>query len=181
MGRKTRKLDNSSRNPGGYRVVLDTCHIEVRVFEKASEKFVFDEQGVLIESTSPKTVEQLTDYKFFCFDGKVKAMFIATDRADETTETKFDFFDENFNHLDIIQGHPNANVMPSRPASFELMKEMASKLSKGIPQVRVDFYEVGNQIYVGELTLFHFSGNVPFKPEEWDQKFGSWIELPDKI
>lgn len=108
-------------------------------------------------------------------------MFIATNRADETTETKFDFFDENFNHLDIIQGHPNANVMPSRPASFELMKEMASKLSKGIPQVRVDFYEVGNQIYVGELTLFHFSGNVPFKPEEWDQKFGRWIELPNKI
>ena len=124
--------------------------------------------------------EQLTDYKFFCFDGEVKALFIATDRADTTKETKFDFFDADFNHLDLIQGHPNAEITPSKPASFELMKQLASKISKGIPQLRVDFYEVGDRIYVGELTFFHYSGNVPFKPEKWDYIFGSWIKLPNQ-
>ncbi len=141
---------------------------------------IFAEAYMKDESQAGRQVEQLTDYKFFCFDGEVKALFIATDRADSSTETKFDFFDAEFNHLEIIQGHPNADFPPQKPAAFELMKQLASVLSKGIPQVRVDFYEVGNRIYVGELTLFHFSGNVPFKPEEWDYTFGSWIKLPEK-
>ena len=58
------------------------------------------------------------------------------------------------------------------------MKELAAILSKGIPQVRVDFYEVNGRIYFGELTFSHWSGMVPFDPEEWDYTFGSWIKLP---
>lgn len=124
--------------------------------------------------------DQLTDYKFFCFDGKVKAMFVATDRALKDVDTKFDFFDENFEHLPIIQGHPNASKKIDRPATFEKMKELASILSKGFPELRVDFYNVGDQIYFGELTLFHFGGLTPFKPEKWDGIFGDWIVLPNK-
>lgn len=60
------------------------------------------------------------------------------------------------------------------------MKRAAEKLSKGMPQVRVDFYEVGEKVLFGELTLFHFSGMTPFEPEEWDYRFGEWIDLPVK-
>ena len=60
------------------------------------------------------------------------------------------------------------------------MKELAEKLSVNIPQVRVDFYEVNGKVYFGEMTFFHWSGMMPFEPEEWDYKFGSWIKLPDK-
>jgi hypothetical protein len=123
---------------------------------------------------------ELRDYKFFTFDGKVKALFIATDRQNEKEETKFDFFDENYNHLDIRNGHPNANEIPHKPLNFELMKELAEKLSKGIPHLRVDFYEVNGKVYFGELTFSHWSGLVPFEPDEWDRTFGSWIELPEK-
>ena len=125
-------------------------------------------------------VEQLTDYKFFCFNGEVKALFVATERANENVETKFDFFDSEYNHLDFIQGHPNALKTPPKPTAFAEMKAVAMNLSKGIPQVRVDFYQVGARIYVGELTLYHFSGTVPFQPEEWDYIFGEWIDLPTK-
>lgn len=124
--------------------------------------------------------KELRDYKFFCFDGEVKAMFVATERADQTTETKFDFFDTQYNHLPVVQGHPNATVPPAKPEQFEEMKVLAAKLSKGFPHVRVDFYEVNGRIYVGELTLFHFSGLVPFVPAEWDKTFGDWITLPEK-
>lgn len=119
---------------------------------------------------------ELPDYKFFCFDGKVKAMFIATERQSDE-ETKFDFFDENFNHLPFTNGHPNAEKMPEKPEHFEEMKELAEKLSVGIPQVRVDFYEVNGKIYFGELTFFHWSGMMPFEPEEWDYKLGQEIKL----
>ena len=52
------------------------------------------------------------------------------------------------------------------------MKQLTSKLSKGIPHVRVDFYEMGDQVYFGEMTFFHWAGTMSFKPEEWDYIFG---------
>ena len=122
--------------------------------------------------------EELRDYKFFCFDGVVKALFIASDRQ-KPVDTKFDFFDADGNHLDIKQGHPNAEIPPKLPVNFELMKELASALSRGFPQLRVDFYEVNGKVYFGELTFSHFDGMVPFIPAKWDEDFGSYIQLPN--
>lgn len=134
---------------------------------------------VIAEQYMEDETGELRDYKFFCFDGEVKALFIASDRTKDV-ETKFDFFDENFNHLPFTNGHPNADVSPTKPVCFEEMKSLAAKLSKGIPQVRVDFYEIRGKVYFGEMTFFHWSGMTPFVPEEWDYKFGSWIKLPHK-
>lgn len=124
---------------------------------------------------------ELKDYKFFCFDGEPKAMFIASDRFEKNEETKFDFFDMDFNHLPFTNGHPNASCPINKPKGFDEMKALARKLSKGMPEVRVDFYDVNGHIYFGELTFFHWSGMVPFQPKEWDYKFGEWIKLPISI
>ena len=123
--------------------------------------------------------QELRDYKFFCFDGNVKALFIASDRQNINEETKFDFFDENFNHLPFVNGHPNADVTPEKPSRFDEMKEVAQKLSNGFCHVRVDLYEVDGSIYFGEMTFYHWSGFVPFIPSEWDEVFGNWLILPD--
>ena len=123
---------------------------------------------------------ELRDYKFFCFGGKAKLLFIATDRQTEGEETKFDFFDMDFNHIDVRNGHPNGDVPPAKPICFDEMRQLAEKLSAGIPQLRVDFYEVDGKVYFGELTFFHWTGLVPFEPEQWDYTFGEWIELPSK-
>ncbi len=121
---------------------------------------------------------ELRDYKFFSFDGEVKAMFISQDRGKAGEEVKFDYFDADFNHLDIHQYHDAGKSVPEKPVCFDEMKMLASKLSKGLPQVRVDFYEVNGKVYFGELTFFHHGGIVPFTPEKWDYTFGSWIKLP---
>lgn len=120
----------------------------------------------------------LKDYKLFCFDGVARVMLVASDRQAPGEETKFDFFDMDFHHLPFTNGHPNAPHEIGRPRSFEEMKELAGKLADGIPQVRVDLYEVDGRVYFGELTFFHWSGMVPFEPGEWDGKLGEWIELP---
>ena len=124
------------------------------------------------------STHDLRDYKFFSFDGDTKAMFIATERGSEKEETKFDFFDMDYNHLPFTNGHPNAAVLPKKPENFDLMRSLANKLSKGIPHVRVDFYEVDGKVYFGEMTFFHWSGMKPFDPMEWDKTFGDWIKLP---
>ena len=120
----------------------------------------------------------LRDYKFFAFDGVVRALFIATERQTEGEDTKFDFFDANLNHLNLIHGHANADNPPDKPLNFDEMVKLASLLSRGYPQLRVDFYEVNGRVYFGELTLFHHGGLVPFKPQKWDKVFGNWIDLP---
>ena len=120
---------------------------------------------------------ELRDYKFFAFDGEVKALFVATERQKIGEDVKFDFFDENYNHLDFRQGHENARILPEKPTNFEKMKGLAEQLSIGLKEVRVDFYEVDGQIYFGEMTFFHHGGWTAFDPDEWDYKFGEWIEL----
>lgn len=121
---------------------------------------------------------ELRDYKFFCFDGEVKYLFIATERQ-TGGEVKFDYFDADFNHLDIVQHHPMSSKKIEKPAMFEQMKELAAKLSKGIPAVRVDMYEVNDRIYFGEYTFFHHGGMVPFHPDKWDIIWGEQIHLPE--
>lgn len=116
----------------------------------------------------------IKDYKFFCFDGVPKMMFVATDRS---TDCRFDFFDMDFNHLPIENIHPNAVRPIQKPALFEEMKEIAAKLSQGMRHVRIDLYELNGKIYFGEYTFFHGGGFCLFGPEEWEQKLGSWIDL----
>ena len=129
------------------------------------------------EYMEDEETQELRDYKFFCFDGNVVCMFVASERQ-KREEPFFDFFDMNFCHLDIKNGHPNSEKLPVKPKCFDLMKRLASNLSKGLPQVRVDLYEVNGKIYFGEFTFFHFGGFTPFEPEEWDYKLGSYIKLP---
>ncbi len=122
---------------------------------------------------------ELRDYKFFTFGGEPKVLYIAQGRG-SGEETVADFFDMDFNHLDFTIDHDMASVPPEKPQNFELMKDLATKLSEGTPQLRVDFYEVDGKVYFGEMTFFHCSGMVPFHPEEWDRKFGDWVVLPPK-
>ena len=121
----------------------------------------------------------LPDYKFFCFDGNVKLMYIASERQ-SGTGVKIDYFDEFFNHLDLKQSHPNAQTAPRKPDSFDLMKELAEKLSEGFPHVRVDFFEANGKIFFSEFTFFTFGGWAAFHPEEYDYKLGEYITLPPK-
>lgn len=128
----------------------------------------------------PEIGDDLKDYKFFCFGGVPKVMFIASDRFTEDVETTFDFFDMDFNHLPIKNGHPNCLHNIEKPETFEEMKELAAKLSVGFPHIRIDFYEVGGHVYFGEYTFYHFGGAMNFEPDIWDEKFGDWILLPNE-
>lgn len=119
----------------------------------------------------------IPDYKFFCFDGVPKFLFVATERQKECEDVKFDFFDTSFTHLPIKHGHQNALYPPLKPENYERMLNIASILSRGFKHVRVDLYNINGKIYFGELTFFHHGGFVPFDPDEWDRTFGNYIKL----
>ena len=98
-------------------------------------------------------------------------------KKSKSEDPRTDFFNMNFEHLPIRMRDPNADVAPEKPVMFEKMKSLAGILSKGCPHLRVDFYLINNQIYVGELTFYHCSGFTEVKPDEWNNIMGSWIDL----
>ena len=119
----------------------------------------------------------LTDYKFFCFNGEPKVFYIGRDKARNPST---DFFDMDFNHLELTTKDPNAKITPEKPVCFDEMVMVAKKLSEGIPHLRVDFYQVNGKLYCGEMTFFHNGGMSKFNPPEWDYKLGEWIDLSFK-
>ena len=131
-----------------------------------AEKYMVDESGY-----------ELKDYKFYCFDGKVKLVMINSDRM-SLEKTKANYFDEIYQPLDFVWGYENAEIPPQKPEKFEEMKYLAEKLSENISHVRIDFYQTPSGIYFGEITFFDGCGFDAIEPIEWDYKIGSWLKLP---
>ena len=180
-----------THDSGGLVICKDKSKLDIQAAKKKIEKSLKKNYYYIAREWPYKNVKrriiaeeyiedektkELRDYKFFCFNGEVKLMFIATDRQNRK-EPYFDFFDMDFNHIDMRHGHPNAPSCPEKPLHFDLMIDLAKKLSTGIKEVRVDFYEANDHIYFGELTLFHHTGLVNFDPFEWDKTMGDWIIL----
>lgn len=117
----------------------------------------------------------LNDYKFFMFNGKLAYYIICSDRE---KSVKFTFFDKDNNFINVTQDGCNNDHDVKKPNNFNEMIILAEKLSKDIYHVRVDFYEINDKIYFGELTFFDSAGFGKFEPEEWDYRFGNMLKLP---
>ena len=116
----------------------------------------------------------LNDYKFYCFNGEPKIMFIITDRG---IDPKINFFDMKFNEINLQQGFKNSDKKIIKPKKFDEMIDLSRKLSSSIPHVRVDFYILNGKVYFGELTFFDSAGLEKFTPEKYDEILGSYIDL----
>lgn len=124
---------------------------------------------------------ELANYKVHNFSGIPQMILVCRDRFAESGLTE-DFFDAEWHHLPILRiTHPNASIPVKKPITFDKMLELAKKLSKDIPFLRTDFYEVGDKLYFGELTLYPASGFSKFEPNAWDKKYGDLVELPNNI
>ena len=138
---------------------------------KMVKRKVFAEQYI-----EDETLKTLLDYKFYCFDGVVKAMFIVM--RGEHGDKKINYYDASFKPLDLTQGCAHFSAL-SKPKCYDEMIQIAEKLSAGIPHVRVDLYEVNGKVYFGEYTFFDSGGTGDFQPDEWNKTFGDWITLPE--
>lgn len=134
-----------------------------------AEKYMEDESG-----------KDLKDYKFFCFNGEPKLLYISEGLSDHST-AKISFADMDYNIAEFKRNDFKPfNELPKKPINFEKMKELAKVLSKDRAFIRVDFYEINKKIFFGELTFFPCSGYLPFDPEKYDKILGDWITLPNK-
>lgn len=135
------------------------------------EKVLTDKQGRLP-----------VDYKFMCFDGKAKLLFmgigIAAEDGDHASDGYCDVFDMDFNWLPITDEREHYTKEPIRkPDNWEQMIAYAETLAKPFRHCRVDLYNVDGKIYFGEITFHHGGGCNNIEPEEWCDRMGDWINI----
>ena len=120
---------------------------------------------------------QLYDYKFYCFNGIVKCLYVSTGMENHST-ARMGFFDLEFNQIFARTDYKKFETSPKMPINLKEMIYIAEKLSKGFPFLRVDLYEINGRVYFSELTFIPSGGTACFDPEEWDKIMGEWLELP---
>lgn len=122
---------------------------------------------------------QVFDYKFFCYNGVCKNLFITTDRF---TKKTYNWFDRDFNELPFTYGKAGKTEGGvQKPPHYEQMIAYAEQLAKPFPFVRVDFYDIGDRVIVGEMTFYSGGGILKFTPPEWDAELGKLIQLPEPM
>ncbi len=135
------------------------------------------------EFLEPKTLgvnSDLVDYKFYCFDGTPYYCQVIRNRS--TIET-IDFYDMEWNLMPFVGLNPkceNAITPMSKPKGLDVMNNLCHKLSSGLAFARIDLYDIDDNIYFGEITLYPSGGYGRFKPQEWDSKLGELLILPNK-
>lgn len=129
------------------------------------EKYLVDESGV-----------ELKDYKIFCFNGEPKIIKVDFNRFENH---KCNIYTIDWELIDFALEYPNEpSICIRRPDKLNDMLQIARILANNMPHLRVDFYSIKDQIYVGELTFYHLSGYGKFSPESYNDLLGSWIDLP---
>ncbi len=119
----------------------------------------------------------IEDYKLFCFNGKVECIVVDADRY---IGHKRNFYDREWNDLQITSDCPALDRKFEKPENLDEMIKIAEKLSEGFPFVRVDLYSVEGKIYFGELTFYPWSGYVQYEPDAFDFTLGEKFILPPK-
>ncbi len=122
--------------------------------------------------------DDLYDYKFLCFAGKVKFVWVDSLRY---IDHRRDIFDVNWKHQPFTIQYPNAESLPRCPEKLEEMLQVAEVLCADYPHVRVDLYCTAGKIYFGELTFTGESGVGKIMPQEYDRLLGDLFSLPQEI
>ncbi|WP_312535371.1 ATP-grasp fold amidoligase family protein [Acinetobacter variabilis] len=129
-----------------------------------------------------ETEEPLLDFRFFCFHGKVKMIFVDIDTASEdgshNPHAKRNIYDTNFNLMNFTVGRENFDTnLVQKPDNLDLMIEYAEKISNPFIFCRVDLYNLNGQIKFGEITFYPGGATQQFSSEEADLEVSSWLKI----
>ena len=117
----------------------------------------------------------LADYKVVCIGGSPIMIQVHRGRFGYHTQ---DFYSTDWKRLDMSQGDPVSDSVELPPRHLDIMLDLSSKLSEGVPELRVDWFETAKGLKLGEVTFFDGSGFYPFEPGSVDDRLGELLTLP---
>ena len=167
---------------------LDLAEAKAKLDKWMSENFAFKagyelhyrdiKPKIIIEKfIENKGTDDLYDYKFWCFNGKLAYIQFLSER--NLSGLKMAFYDRKWNKQTFVYSHPLDKKTIKKPDNLDEMIQLAEALSKGFPCVRVDFYRLNDgTIYFGEMTFTSASGNCKWNDEHINRTLGNMIKLP---
>ncbi|MEO6209258.1 MAG: ATP-grasp fold amidoligase family protein [Gemmatimonadaceae bacterium] len=168
----------------GREDVLDATAIRERAARwlTINHGLAYDEPGyapvpprLMIEQTVTTADGARPDeLRFFVFDGKVaviNTVFVEDGRIRSGAFHTRDWTRLNWHFTRVVD-----RSFP-RPSRLDEMITVAERLGEGLDHVRVDIYDCGDRIWIGELTLYSWSGYSRFDPDEADFELGSYWRI----
>ncbi|OLF37264.1 carboxylate--amine ligase [Psychrobacter sp. C 20.9] len=170
-------------------------NFDIREFEKTFNKalkmnYYYQSREWNYKNIEPKIIVEnfiesqsaLLDYRFFCFHGEVKLIFVDIDTAaidgSHNPSAKRNIYDRKFNLQNFTVGRENFdNELVKKPENLELMIEYAEKISSPFPFCRVDLYNNNGEIKFGEITFFPGGATQQFSTDESDRMVSSWLRV----
>lgn len=171
-------------------IVLSKKDTDVNELKKKFERFLKTDYGkktvephyskitprIIIEKYIGSPTSLPVEYKIHVFNGVAKYIYIVTNRGVNIRYSNFyidgtPFPGAQFNHW------KTADPLPPLPSNFAEMVKIAEKLGKETPFVRVDLYNIANQIYFGELTFTPAKGTLTFADDQADKEIGQWLDI----
>lgn len=121
--------------------------------------------------------DSLSDYKFYCFNGKPKFVEVHLDRH---TNHLSSFYDLDFKQLPFRDVEEDEMIKQEllKPTNFDEMIAVATKLAGKLPFVRVDLYAFDQKVIFGEMTFYPGDGRADFQPEKYNKILGDMLDLP---
>jgi len=167
-----RDLDKHLKVKFGY-VNGETYYNRIKPMILAEEFLDFGDTGL---SSS------VIDYKIWCFDGKPYSIWTCYDRTAGSVYVNSYDLDWNVHpeHSVFTEHYRDGEGKVPRPKTLDRMLEIASDLSKGFPEVRVDFYDINGKLYFGEMTFASYAGKMDFFTPEYLKELGDMVKLPLK-
>lgn len=120
--------------------------------------------------------EKLIDYKFFCFNGEPKFLYISSDLFHDR-QAQIGFFDIEGNKIPLIRDDYEDIGNISMPECFDEMVSVARDLSADFPFVRVDFFKTSDSFNFAELTFTPSAAMMPLNPKYYDDEWGKLLDL----
>lgn len=124
--------------------------------------------------------ESITDYKFFCFNGEPKYIYVSNDLIHDR-QAQIGFFYLDGTKMPLTRDDYTDIPEVKLPTFFDEMTQMAKKLSQDFPFVRVDFFIANGRYYFAELTFTPGAGMVPFNPEKYDLEWGKMLDISEVV
>lgn len=121
--------------------------------------------------------DDLPDYKFMCFSGTVKYVWVDVGRYIHHRRTVYDL---DFKPMPFRLHTYEPVLTDVKPDRFDEMVDIARRLCGGWRYIRVDLYSVNGRIYFGELTFSSASGMELAYPKEYNRILGEEINLNNK-
>ena len=161
------------------------CHLKTKYGYDMCETHYFRiNPKIIVEEWLPLSKGQDSssqiDYKFWCFNGHVHCCFVCYDRI-IGGKVVFDLYKINpwaeyRKGLSISCQNQKFKDIPA-PENLDLMISLASELSVGFPQVRIDLYEISGKVYFGEMTFTSMGGRMRYFSNDFLKEMGALVDL----